>query len=136
MFSFYSQSSTCGSNSSGPHSPASPGPHPISYEPNSPRLPLTPPPLPPRRPRDSPEVSSPLRGCTDASTPPPLPPRQRETGHLVGSHHHHTHHHSFTGGGPHTPRLYPTHTSQLYQRRHSAVQTQFSLVQHTNGGTV
>lgn len=47
--------------SPGPHSPASPGPHATVPEPASPRLPSTPPPLPPRRRRDSPEISSPLQ---------------------------------------------------------------------------
>lgn len=49
-------------SSPGPHSPASPGPHvtgSIQPEPHSPRLPSTPPPLPPRRRRDSAEINSP-----------------------------------------------------------------------------
>ncbi|RZB58806.1 son of sevenless, partial [Asbolus verrucosus] len=144
--SHYSQSSTGGSNSSGPHSPASPGPHLLSYEPNSPRLPVTPPPapppLPPRRRRNSPEVSSPqLKANTERDcSPPPLPPRRGEPGTSPGSHSQHSHLSSFrapflTGT---TPRLHPTNKSLLHQRRHSSQQPQVPMrpiTQHTNGGT-
>ncbi|XP_044261416.1 protein son of sevenless [Tribolium madens] len=126
----YSQSSTGGSNSPGPHSPASPGPV-QSYEPNSPRRPLTPPPppppLPPRRRRDSPEISSPQlksdphwRDCS----PPPLPPRRGDPGSSPSSHIQHSHHSFNSFGGGTMPRLNPTHMSQLHMRRHSTVQPQ------------
>jgi son of sevenless-like protein len=149
----YSQSSTGGSNSPGPHSPASPGPAPLSYEPNSPRLPLTPPPppppLPPRRPRDSPEISSPQQPKTNTESaswrecsPPPLPPRRGEPGSSPSAHIHqvtHTHHSHFNSFS--MPRLNPTHMSQLHMRRHSTVQPQVprrTLPQQTNanGGPI
>nr|XP_022906385.1 protein son of sevenless isoform X2 [Onthophagus taurus] len=112
--------------SPGPHSPASPGPHfplsAISGEPISPHIPSTPPPVPPRRRRDSPEISSPqqLKQAPDAPTlpprdisPPPLPPR--------------------IGSGT-LPRLTPTHLSQLHIRRHSTMHHP-NAPRQINGGT-
>ncbi|XP_017780094.1 PREDICTED: protein son of sevenless isoform X2 [Nicrophorus vespilloides] len=142
-------------SSPGPHSPASPGPHALP-EPHSPHvLSSTPPPLPPRRRRDSPEINSPqqvspkvphygphnlkIKQAPDAPqlpprecSPPPLPPR-REPGASPNAHH------TLTFGSTGTsPRLHPTHTSQLHIRRHSNIHPHApvrSLNQTYNGGT-
>ncbi|XP_044762571.1 protein son of sevenless [Coccinella septempunctata] len=128
-------------NSPGPKSPVSP-----TFDSISPRLPCTPPPIPPRRRRDSPEISSPqqMKQAPDApilppreSSPPPLPPR-RETG-LSPSAFSHSHQaslpSSLTMGMGTMPRLHPTHTSQLHIRRHSSQPQQPSRPVLMNGGT-
>lgn len=112
------QSSSINPNSPGPRSPTSL----VGFEPASPRLaPCTPPPIPPRKRRDSPEISSPqqLMQHPDApllppreSSPPPLPPRN--SGLSPSSH---TIHH--LGHMLQAASLNP-HTSQLHKRRHSA----------------
>ncbi|XP_045467186.1 protein son of sevenless [Harmonia axyridis] len=127
-------------NSPGPRSPVSP-----TFESISPRLPCTPPPIPPRRRRDSPEISSPqqMKQAPDApilppreSSPPPLPPR-REMGLSPSafSHSHQTSLPSSLGMGT-MPRLHPTHTSQLHIRRHSSQPQQPSRPILMNGGAL
>ncbi|KAL3271133.1 hypothetical protein HHI36_021630 [Cryptolaemus montrouzieri] len=133
-------SSSVAPNSPGPRSPVSP----TFFESISPRLPCTPPPIPPRRRRDSPEISSPqqMKQAPDApmlppreSSPPPLPPR-RETGLSPSSHSSlYSLTNSMTVGMGTMPRLHPTHTSQLHIRRHSTqTHHQHSRPVLTNGG--
>lgn len=123
--------------SPGPHSPASPGP----LSEFSPRLPSTPPPLPPRRRRDSVEISSPQQVKQAPAlpppdcSPPPLPPR-REPGPSPNAHHN-----SIPSSFPPPtlagtlPRLNPTHFSQLHIRRQATLHPHLPprSVSHTNG---
>ncbi|KAF5284129.1 hypothetical protein FQR65_LT00129 [Abscondita terminalis] len=125
--------------SPGPHSPASPGPFAEVSPRLSSTLPSTPPPLPPRRRRDSIEIGSPqqikpLLPPRDGS-PPPLPPR-REPGPSPNAHLN-----SVPSSLPpptlagSLPRLNPTHFSQLHIRRRTTLNPHLPprSVTHTNG---
>ncbi|KAB0803025.1 hypothetical protein PPYR_05211 [Photinus pyralis] len=140
IISHHSQKFVPQPGSPGPHSPASPGPHTSLSDSTSPRLPSTPPPLPPRRRRDSVEINSPQAKPVPLlpprdSSPPPLPPR-REPGPSPNAHHNSLPA-SFT---PPTfsgtlPRLNPTHFSQLHIRRHTTLHPHLPprTISHTNG---
>ncbi|XP_025833120.1 protein son of sevenless-like [Agrilus planipennis] len=135
---------TSGPSSPGPHSPSSPGPFLPTIDPVSPCLSSTPPPLPPRRRRDSVEISSPHQAKLAVSSkeisppPPPLPPR-REATVSPNSHHNSLPYPSQNlNFSPNTlPRLNPTYTSQLHIRRQSTLHPHLPPrnLSYTNGAS-